>query len=84
MSSLRKTNSKNCGHYCADDMLNIKHLDLDKILLHEKPYQRNFINSGPYKTQHGERPSAISFDKVYEYIEKYSRDIYLSLFYQNI
>ena len=50
MNSLRKTNSKNCGHYCADDMINIKHLDLDKILLHEKPYQRNFINSGAYKT----------------------------------
>ena len=60
-------NTKNWGHYYPDG---VKHLDLDRILVHKKSYQNNFIHSGAYKTQPGERRLGISFDKVYGYVEK--------------
>ena len=53
MSSLREINAKNCRCYCPDHKINIKDLDLDKILVFEKPGHKNvidrFCNTKPHK-----------------------------------
>ena len=81
MSSLREINTENQRLYYPGNKINIKDLDLDKILVYERPYQNNFIYRFAYKTTHGVRPLHISFDKVFKYIAKYDTDLYLSLFH---
>ena len=48
-------NIKNHGCYYPNDIINIKDCDLDKILVYERPYEKNtFIYHVAYKILHGE------------------------------
>lgn len=65
ISRLREINIKYCKHYYPDAIINIKDLDLDKILVYARPYQNNnFIYCVEYKIPHVEKPLNISFDAV--------------------
>ena len=43
MSSLREINIRYCEIYYSDDVTNIKDLDLDKILVYERPRPKFYI-----------------------------------------
>ena len=49
MNNLREINIKNRGCYCPNNMIYIKDLDLDKILVYEKQYQNISIYNVAYK-----------------------------------
>ena len=59
MSSLREINIKNHDCYYSDGMINNKDLDLDKILVFERPYvKHSFIYQVACKTLSGEKTFA--------------------------
>lgn len=59
MSSLREINIKNHDCYYPDGMINNKDLDLDKILVFERPYVKcSFIYQVACKTLSGEKTFA--------------------------
>lgn len=43
MSSLRKVNIKNCRHYYPDDMISVEDLDLNKVLVYKRQYEKNIF-----------------------------------------
>ena len=43
MNELKKINIKNRGCYCSDDIIRIKDLDLNKVLVYGKQCQYIFI-----------------------------------------
>ena len=59
MSSLREINIKHHDCYYPDGMINNKDLDLDKILVFERPYVKySFIYQVACKTLSGEKTFA--------------------------
>ena len=79
MSRLRKINIKNDGHYHPGEKINIKDLDLYKILVCETQQQNNFVQSFAYKALHSEKPFLFSFYAINGCIEKSGRDQHLSI-----
>ena len=43
MSSLKESNVKSRTHYFFNEMINIKHLDLNKIKIDENSYKNMFV-----------------------------------------
>ena len=64
MSSLREINIKYYACFYTDDIINIKDLELDKILVYKKPYKNSFISCIAYKMPHNELSLHITFDRV--------------------
>ena len=59
MSTLRKVNIKNCRHYYPDDMISVEDLDLNKVLVYERQYEKNiFIYRVACKTSYNEKKFA--------------------------
>ena len=79
MDKSREINIKTRGHYYFDYITNIKDLDFEKILVYETSFQNIFGFRLAYKTLFNEKPLSISFDNVYENIEKDGRDICFSM-----
>ena len=77
MSSLREINIKYYACFYTDDIINIKDLELDKILVYKKPYKNSFISCIAYKIPHNELSLHITFDRVNGYVEKPDRDKHL-------
>ena len=85
MSSRREINIKYYACFYTDDIINIKDLELDKILVYKKPYQNSFISCIAYKIPHNELSLHITFDRVNGYVEKSDRDkIYYSVLAKNM
>ena len=59
------------------DIINIKYLDLDTILLDKKSYENHMIL---YTTPFGAKALRIIFDKINGNNKKYDKTQYLSLF----
>ena len=74
MNNQREIITETRESYYPDDIISIKNFDLDEVLEYEKPYQNNSIYCVAYKLAHGERSTHIHLDK-------YDRDIFLSLFH---
>ena len=70
-------NRTSCYFY---DLINIKDLDPDNILLDQKSYQNISIYSISKKTSYGAKPLRIIFDKVDGFIREYVKTKYLTLF----
>ena len=70
MSSLIETSIKNGERYHFDEITIIKDLDLDKILVYEKPIQNIFIYRVAYKISSCEKPLHIGSDEPDGYIKK--------------
>ena len=66
-----------CTCYYFSDIINIKYLDLDTILLDKKSYENHRILQ---TTPHGAKALRIIFDKINGNIKKYDKTQYLSLF----
>ena len=74
-NKLKEIDIKNCTCYCFDDIINIKNLNLDDILMNE--YN---VSS---KTVYDAKPLCIIFNKVEWYIRKYDSTKYLAFFHFN-
>ena len=80
---LKDIDIKNRTFDCFDDIININDLNLDNILINEKPYEIILFYNVAYKTLYGAKPLRVIFDKVDGYIRKYDSTKYLGLFHSN-
>ena len=71
------TDVRYCTCYYFGDIINIKYLDLDTILLDKKSYENHMIL---HTTPFGAKALRIIFDKINGNIKKYDKTQYLSLF----
>ena len=79
-NEFKKIDIKNRTCYHFDNIIKIKDIDFDNILLDEKSYENILIYGISYKTFMGVKPLRIRFDKVYGVIKICDGTRYLELF----
>ena len=83
-NEFNKINIKNRTCYCFDDLIRVIDVDFNNILLDKKSYKYLLIYNISYKTNMGEKPLRIRFDKIDEFIKIYNGIRYLVLLFSII
>ena len=81
--TLKEINIKNCTCYHFDDIINIKDLNYDNILLDQKTNEIVLIYDVGNKTPCGFKPLHSIFDEEDEYVRKYDGTKYLAFFHSD-
>ena len=77
---LKKKNIKNRTCFCFDNIIRVRGISPNNILLNEKSHRKTLIYEVSYKTFMSEKPLCIWFDKIDGFIKIYHEIRYLVLF----
>ena len=77
---LKEIDIKNRTCYYFNDIIKIKHFDIDNIIIYQNPYENILVYNISYKSLVSAKPLRIIFDKIDGFIRVYDGTRYLVLF----